>query len=39
MDESQTGVILEQGRRLSQSFLWQLERNFYERQGIESWRQ
>lgn len=33
------GTILEQGRPLSQSLLWQLQRDFFERQGIAAWSQ
>ncbi|HVF44473.1 MAG TPA: tetratricopeptide repeat protein [Pyrinomonadaceae bacterium] len=29
---------LEQRQRLSRSVLWQLQRNFFDRQGIEAWR-
>ena len=32
-------VILEEGKPLSQSILWKLQRNFFEGQGIEAWRQ
>jgi tetratricopeptide (TPR) repeat protein len=32
-------VILEEGKPLSQSILWRLQRNFFEEQGIEAWRQ
>ena len=32
-------VVLEQGQRLSQSKLWQLQRNYFDSQGIEAWRQ
>jgi tetratricopeptide (TPR) repeat protein len=31
-------IILEQGQRLSRSILWQLQRSFFERLGIEAWR-
>jgi tetratricopeptide (TPR) repeat protein len=29
---------LEQKRRLSQSILWKLQRNYFDRQGVEAWR-
>src|SRR5215831_9488326 len=29
---------LEQRQRLSRSMIWQLQRNFFDRQGIEAWR-
>jgi len=32
-------VILEEGKPLSQSILWKLQRNYFEGQGIEAWRQ
>ena len=32
-------VILDKGKPLSQSILWKLQRNFFEGQGIEAWRQ
>jgi len=32
-------VILDEGKPLSQSILWRLQRNFFEGQGIEAWRQ
>jgi tetratricopeptide (TPR) repeat protein len=31
--------VLEEKQRLSQSLLWQAQRHFFERQGIEAWRQ
>jgi tetratricopeptide (TPR) repeat protein len=31
--------VLEEGKPLSQSILWKLQRNFFEGQGIEAWRQ
>lgn len=31
--------VLERGERLSNSVLWQLQRQFYTTQGIEAWRQ
>ena len=37
--EDDRPVILEEGKPLSQSILWKLQRNFFERQGIEAWRQ
>ena len=36
---SASGTVLEQGRPLSQSLLWQLQRDFFERQGIAAWSQ
>src|SRR2546423_9384940 len=33
------GVPLEPPRRLSRSALWQMQRNFFARQGVEAWRQ
>lgn len=32
-------VCLEKNRRLSQSLIWRLQRGFFDRQGIEAWRQ
>ena len=32
-------VILDKGKPLSQSILWKLQRNYFEGQGIEAWRQ
>jgi tetratricopeptide (TPR) repeat protein len=32
-------VILEEGKPLSKCILWRLQRNFFEGQGIEAWRQ
>ena len=29
---------LDEGRRLSQSLIWRLQRNYFEQQGIEAWR-
>src|SRR6185369_11831847 len=29
---------LEENQRLSESLLWRLQRNYFERQGIEAWR-
>jgi tetratricopeptide (TPR) repeat protein len=31
--------VLDKGKPLSQSILWKLQRNFFEGQGIEAWRQ
>jgi tetratricopeptide (TPR) repeat protein len=45
MTEIQTGTteeakfVVEQDRRLSQSMLWRLQRDFFQQQGIEAWRQ
>jgi len=32
------GSLLETNKRLSESLLWRLQRNYFERQGIEAWR-
>lgn len=32
-------IVLEEGRRLSQSMLWDIQRNYFEREGVEAWRQ
>jgi len=37
--EGDEPVILDKGKPLSQSILWKLQRNFFEGQGIEAWRQ
>jgi tetratricopeptide (TPR) repeat protein len=37
--EDDEPVILEEGKPLSQSILWKLQRNYFEGQGIEAWRQ
>jgi tetratricopeptide (TPR) repeat protein len=37
--EDDKPIILEEGKSLSQSILWKLQRNFFEGQGIEAWRQ
>jgi tetratricopeptide (TPR) repeat protein len=34
----ETGITLEPGRRLSRSVLWQLQRSYFERKGINAWR-
>lgn len=34
-----TPVIFEQDQRLSRSMLWELQREFFARQGVEAWRQ
>lgn len=45
MDNTQTApatdtkFTLDQNQRLSASLLWQLQRNYFEQQGIEAWRQ
>lgn len=36
---SQSALILEENRRLSESIVWQLQRNFYNRHGIKAWSQ
>lgn len=39
MDEIKNpSTMIEQQQRLSQSILWQLQRNFYSHHGIEAWR-
>src|SRR5687767_13921919 len=44
MNQIKTGTVaeglfvLEEKLRLSQSLLWQAQRHFFERQGIEAWR-
>lgn len=35
----QQSLLLEDKQRFSKSLLWQLQRNFFEQQGIEAWRQ
>lgn len=37
--EPNTPFVLEQNQSLSQSMLWNIQRNFFARQGIEAWRQ
>jgi len=37
--EGDEPVILDKGKPLSQSILWKLQRNFFQGQGIEAWRQ
>lgn len=32
-------VVLEQSQPLSRSLLWQIQRRYFERQGVEAWRQ
>ncbi len=45
MDSTQAGTVkqqsslLEEKQRFSQSLLWQLQRKFFEQQGIQAWRQ
>jgi tetratricopeptide (TPR) repeat protein len=34
-----SSVLLEQGKRLSESLIWRLQRDFFEQQGVEAWRQ
>ena len=34
----QESCLLETNRRLSKSLLWRLQRNYFERQGIDAWR-
>jgi hypothetical protein len=38
-DPAGAPTVLERGERLSRSILWRLQRTFFERQGIEAWRQ
>jgi tetratricopeptide (TPR) repeat protein len=35
--EPEQNHVLEQGRRLSESMLWRLQRDFYEERGIRAW--
>jgi hypothetical protein len=35
--EAEPGHVLEEGRRLSASMLWQLQRDTYNQQGIQAW--
>ena len=35
----QQSLLLEEKQRFSQSVLWQLQRKFFEQQGIQAWRQ
>ena len=37
--ETEPMYLLEQGKRFSESLLWQIQRNYFERQGIAAWRQ
>jgi tetratricopeptide (TPR) repeat protein len=37
--ETDTPGLVEQNQRLSQSILWQAQRDYFIRQGIEAWRQ
>jgi tetratricopeptide (TPR) repeat protein len=37
--EGHEPVILDEGKPLSRSILWKLQRNFFDGQGIEAWRQ
>ncbi len=45
MDATQTKTVeqqsflLEEKQRFSKSLLWQLQRQFFEQQGIQAWRQ
>jgi tetratricopeptide (TPR) repeat protein len=34
-----TSIILEESARLSKCILWKLQRNFFEQQGIQAWRE
>lgn len=34
---SESGCLIETARKLSESRLWTLQRNFYERQGVKAW--
>jgi hypothetical protein len=36
-NEAPPGFILEQDRRLSESLLWGLQRQFFEQQGVRAW--
>ncbi|MET0552243.1 MAG: hypothetical protein ABW221_04345 [Vicinamibacteria bacterium] len=35
---AQRSVLLERGRRLSESMIWPLQRAFYEREGLAAWK-
>lgn len=37
--EETSKVVLEQSQPLSRSLLWQIQRQYFERQGVEAWRQ
>jgi hypothetical protein len=37
--EPHNTAIIEQDQRLSHSMLWELQREFFARQGVEAWRQ
>jgi tetratricopeptide (TPR) repeat protein len=37
--ETDTPGLVEQNQRLSRSILWQVQRDYFARQGIEAWRQ
>lgn len=37
MTENDTASVLEANQRLSQSHLWQIQRQFFDRQGIQAW--
>jgi tetratricopeptide (TPR) repeat protein len=39
ISEDYKPVTLDEGKPLSKSILWKLQRNFFEGQGIEAWRQ
>jgi tetratricopeptide (TPR) repeat protein len=39
MIDNEKLVVLEDKQRFSQSILWQLQRNFFEQQGIQAWQQ
>ena len=36
-DSEIPSYILEHGRRLSESLLWRLQKNFFESQGLQAW--
>lgn len=36
--ETETGVILEKDKRLSESIIWQIQQNYYRQQGVDAWR-
>jgi hypothetical protein len=37
--EPHSPVVFEQGQRLSRPTLWELQREFFARQGVETWKQ
>ena len=39
LKETKRRFVIEKNRRLADSILWKLQREYFERQGIEAWRQ